>query len=134
MERKPGERMMWKLEGRSEEISGEFKAQEVANTLWAYATTMGDGGDIRGVQLAGCCKHTIDGWRRYQGSSARSMLQHGITDPQRIRHHLGTNLVNGSTNNTSSEVLRVNVYTTSSGRLSSDNSSSCSAAALRALW
>jgi hypothetical protein len=80
MKRKPGEQMMWKLEGRSEEISEEFKAQEVANTIWAYATTMGDGGEIRGVLLAGCCKHkhNMDGWRRYQGSSARRMLQHEI--------------------------------------------------------
>jgi hypothetical protein len=77
MERKPGERMIGQLEGRSEEISGEFKAQEVANTLWAYATTMGDGGDIRGVQLAGCCKHTMDGWRRYQGSSAAACCNTG---------------------------------------------------------
>jgi hypothetical protein len=30
--------MMGLLEGRAEAISGEFKPQEVANTLWAYAT------------------------------------------------------------------------------------------------
>jgi hypothetical protein len=37
---KPGERMMGQLERRAEAISGEFKPQEVANTLWAF-TTMG---------------------------------------------------------------------------------------------
>jgi hypothetical protein len=66
---KPGERMMGKLEWRPETISEEFNSQEVANTLWAFAT-MGtnpggsddgeagetNGGDIRGVQLAGGCK------------------------------------------------------------------------------
>jgi hypothetical protein len=35
---KPGERMMGQLERRAEAISGEFKSQAVANTLWAYAT------------------------------------------------------------------------------------------------
>jgi hypothetical protein len=63
----PGERMMGELERRAEAISGEFKPEEVANTLWAFATMgtmpgepmMGElerpgGGDIRGVQLTGC--------------------------------------------------------------------------------
>jgi hypothetical protein len=35
---KPGERMMGRLERRAEAISEEFKSQEVANTLWAFAT------------------------------------------------------------------------------------------------
>ena len=35
---KPGERLMGLLEGRAEAIAGEFNPQEVANTLWAYAT------------------------------------------------------------------------------------------------
>jgi hypothetical protein len=35
---KPGERMMGQLERRAEAISGKFNSQEVANTLWAYAT------------------------------------------------------------------------------------------------
>ena len=30
--------MMGLLEGRAEAISGEFNSQNVANTLWAYAT------------------------------------------------------------------------------------------------
>ena len=30
--------MMGKLEGRAEALVGTFNAQEVANTLWAYAT------------------------------------------------------------------------------------------------
>jgi len=30
--------MMGQLEGRAEAISGEFNSQNVANTLWAYAT------------------------------------------------------------------------------------------------
>jgi hypothetical protein len=60
--------MMGELEGWVEAISGEFKSEEVANTLWAFATMgtmpgepmMGElerpgGGDIRGVQLTGCC-------------------------------------------------------------------------------
>ncbi len=55
MERKPGERVMWKLEGRSEEISEEFKAQEVANTM-------------------GVCNDN-GRRRRDQGSSARRLLQ-----------------------------------------------------------
>jgi len=35
---KPGERVMGQLERRVEAISGEFNSQEVANTLWAFAT------------------------------------------------------------------------------------------------
>ena len=35
---KPGERMMGQLERRAEAISGEFNSQEVAKTLWAFAT------------------------------------------------------------------------------------------------
>ncbi len=35
---KPGERMMRQLERRAEVISGEFNPQNVANTLWAFAT------------------------------------------------------------------------------------------------
>jgi hypothetical protein len=30
--------MMRELEGRAEAVAGSFQAQEVANTLWAYAT------------------------------------------------------------------------------------------------
>ena len=30
--------MMRELEGRAEALAGTFKAHEVANTLWAYAT------------------------------------------------------------------------------------------------
>ena len=30
--------MMKELEGRAESLAGTFKAQGVANTLWAYAT------------------------------------------------------------------------------------------------
>jgi hypothetical protein len=37
-ERKPGERVMGLLEGRTESISGELKPQNDANTLWTYAT------------------------------------------------------------------------------------------------
>ncbi len=56
---------MGRLERRTDAISGKFKAQNIANTLWVYAT-MGrkpggaddgaagaaGGGDIRGVQDA----------------------------------------------------------------------------------
>jgi hypothetical protein len=35
---KPGERTMRQLERRAETISGEFNSQNVANTLWAFAT------------------------------------------------------------------------------------------------
>jgi len=35
---KPGERMTGQLERRAETISGQFTSQEVAKTLWAYAT------------------------------------------------------------------------------------------------
>ena len=38
VEREPGARMMRELEGRAEAVAGSFQAQEVANTLWAYAT------------------------------------------------------------------------------------------------
>ena len=38
MGRKPGERMMGQLERRADAISGQFKSQVVANTLWAFAT------------------------------------------------------------------------------------------------
>ena len=68
---KPIENLLLALEGRAEVISGEVNSQHVANTLWAFAT-MGRkpgaddgaaggavGGDIRGVQLAGCCKHAV---------------------------------------------------------------------------
>jgi hypothetical protein len=34
----PGERMMGQLERRAEAMSGEFNSQDVANTLWAFAT------------------------------------------------------------------------------------------------
>jgi hypothetical protein len=70
---KPGDRMMGQLERRVETISGDFNSQDVANLLWVF-TTMGtkqggvydgtagatDGGDIRGVQLTGCCKLDVD--------------------------------------------------------------------------
>jgi len=36
--REPGAGMMRGLEGRAEALAGTFKAQDVANTLWAYAT------------------------------------------------------------------------------------------------
>jgi hypothetical protein len=62
------------LEGRSE-VRSEFNEQDVANTLWVYAT-MGrnrvevrgsghgstggeDRGDIRGVQIVDCYKHVM---------------------------------------------------------------------------
>jgi hypothetical protein len=35
---KPGERMMVQLERRAEAISRQFNSQDIANTLWAYAT------------------------------------------------------------------------------------------------
>ena len=35
---KPGAGVMGQLEGRAEAISGEFNSQDVANTLWAFAT------------------------------------------------------------------------------------------------
>jgi hypothetical protein len=35
---KPGEWMMGQLERWAETISGEFNSQDVANTLWVYAT------------------------------------------------------------------------------------------------
>jgi hypothetical protein len=35
---KPEQRMMGELERRAEAISAEFNSQNVANTLWAYAT------------------------------------------------------------------------------------------------
>jgi len=38
MGREPGAGAMSELEGRAEALAGTFKAQEVANTLWAYAT------------------------------------------------------------------------------------------------
>jgi hypothetical protein len=36
--RKPGKRLIGLLERWAEAISGEFNSQEVANTLWEYAT------------------------------------------------------------------------------------------------
>ena len=47
---KPSETLLLALEGRAEAISGEFKPQDVANTLWAYAT-MGrkPGGRMMGI-------------------------------------------------------------------------------------
>jgi len=38
MGREPGAVLMREMEGRAEALAGTFKAQEVANTLWAYAT------------------------------------------------------------------------------------------------
>ena len=38
MRREPGAGVMRVLEGRTEALSGTFNAQEVASTLWAYAT------------------------------------------------------------------------------------------------
>jgi hypothetical protein len=35
---KPGERMMGQLELRAEAISGQSNSQDIANTLWAFAT------------------------------------------------------------------------------------------------
>ncbi len=35
---KTGERMMGHLEWRAETISGKFKSQDVASTLWTYVT------------------------------------------------------------------------------------------------
>jgi hypothetical protein len=75
---KPEERMMGQLERRAEAISEEFNPQAVANTL-VGACDDGDkpggaddraagaagGGDIRGVQLAGCCKHAVGRLRRW---------------------------------------------------------------------
>jgi hypothetical protein len=51
-------------------ITGEFNTQDIANTLYVFAGTMGtktgdrmgelaDGGDIRRVQLAGHIKHAV---------------------------------------------------------------------------
>jgi hypothetical protein len=73
------------LEQRAEAISVEFNSKNVANTLWAYAR-MGtkprervmwqleqraaSGGDIRGVQVAECCKHDVgvcDNWEKGKG-------------------------------------------------------------------
>ena len=42
MGRGPGASLMRELEGRAEALAGTFNAQDVANTLWAYAT-MGRG-------------------------------------------------------------------------------------------
>ena len=70
--RKLGKRVMGKLEGRAEAISGEFNSQAVSNTFWEYADTgeetgkAGDGatggavgGDIRRVRLAASFKHAV---------------------------------------------------------------------------
>ena len=38
MGREPWAGMMRELEGRAEALAGTFIAQDVANTLWAYAT------------------------------------------------------------------------------------------------
>ena len=38
MGREPGAGVMRKLEGRAEAVAGTFSAQNVASTLWAYAT------------------------------------------------------------------------------------------------
>ncbi len=38
MGREPGAGMMRVLEGRAEAVAGTMNAQDVANTLWAYAT------------------------------------------------------------------------------------------------
>ena len=38
MLREPGAAVMTGLEGRADALAGTFNAQEVANTLWAYAT------------------------------------------------------------------------------------------------
>ncbi len=57
------------LERRAEAISGEFTPQ-AANTVWTdwqlerqveaiSQRRVPGGGDIRGVQLAGCCKHAV---------------------------------------------------------------------------
>jgi len=39
MGREPGAGLMRELEGRAEALAGTFNSQDVANTLWAYATT-----------------------------------------------------------------------------------------------
>ena len=42
-----------KLEGRAEALAGTFKAQEVANTLWAYATMGREPGAVVMRELEG---------------------------------------------------------------------------------
>ena len=52
---KPEQRMMGELERRAEAISAEFNSQNVANTLWAYATmgTKPRGADDEAAGAAG---------------------------------------------------------------------------------
>jgi hypothetical protein len=69
-EDKAGERVMGQLERRTEAISGDFNSQDIANTLWAFATMGTKPGDNMmgqlerraegipgGVQAAGHCKY-----------------------------------------------------------------------------
>ncbi len=58
-----GERMMGLLEGREEAILGEFDSEEVASTLWAYATMgtkPGKGSVLWGISFP----NRIDVWDR----------------------------------------------------------------------
>ncbi len=47
MGRKPGQRLIGLLEGRTEVISGEFNPKDIANTVWVYSTMGKNSSSIR---------------------------------------------------------------------------------------
>jgi hypothetical protein len=70
-DKRPGERMMGQLERRLEAISGEFNSQEVANTLWAFATM----GTKPGERMMGQLERRAEAISEIQSSSTRRLLQ-----------------------------------------------------------
>jgi hypothetical protein len=63
--------MMGQLERRLEAISGEFNSQEVANTLWAFATM----GTKPGERMMGQLERRAEAISEIQSSSTRRLLQ-----------------------------------------------------------
>jgi hypothetical protein len=63
--------MMVQLEGRAQVISGKFNSQEVANSMWAFATK----GEKPRERFRGSWS---SGRRRYQGSSTRRLCKHDV--------------------------------------------------------
>jgi hypothetical protein len=72
--------MMGQLERRTETISGEFKPQDVANTLWAFATMGTKSGDRmmgqlkQQVQQAERARSLTLGQRRFSGTAVALVL------------------------------------------------------------
>jgi len=64
--------MMGQLERRAEAIPGEFNSQNIANTLWAYATIGSEPAERMARQLE------RPGEARYQGSSAAGSCKHAV--------------------------------------------------------